>query len=236
LPALSSAKASAKQSSCLANLRQLEMAFQMYANDNGGNLVQNVPAFSDEFPYLGSNVWVGGNVKIQSDATNSFLIKSGELFPYVPQPAAFRCPADSILGGGLPRVRSYSMNAWIGSKTMETQEEQTPFRIFLKDSDLAAGKPSAIWAIMDEHTATLDDGWFAVTMNNSQPFTNLPATRHQNAYGLNFADGHAEIYHLRTAATQIAETQAQAFTETNVLGISTANSDWIKLKGVTTSP
>jgi len=35
---------------------------------------------------------------------------------------------------------------------MENEEEQTPFRVFIKDSDLAAGKPSAIFVHIDEHT------------------------------------------------------------------------------------
>jgi len=42
-------------------------------------------------------------------------------------------------------------------------------------------------------------------MDNSVPFATFPATRHQNAYGLNFADGQLEIYHLRTPVTQIPE-------------------------------
>jgi prepilin-type processing-associated H-X9-DG protein len=140
------------------------------------------------------------------------------------------------VGEGLPRVRSYSMNSWIGSTEMDALEEQNPFRVFLKDSDLAAGMPSAIWVHIDEHPASLDDGWFEVTMNDSMPFIKLPATRHQNAYVLNFADGHVEIYHLRTPVTQIPEVQASAFTEFNPLEIPASNTDWIKLKQVTTSP
>jgi prepilin-type processing-associated H-X9-DG protein len=128
------------------------------------------------------------------------------------------------------------MNSWIGSKEMGTLEERTPFRIFVKDSDLAAGRPSAVCVILDEHTLTLDDGWFEVTMDDSQPFASFPAIRHQNGYGLNFADGHAEIYRLRTAAAQIAETQAQAFTQSAFKQLPATNADWIKLKGVTTSP
>jgi len=236
LPALSSAKANARQVACLGNLRQLEAAFQMYAADNGGYLAQNV-AFEPELNRsFGTNSWVYGNMKNESDATNALLIKIGELFSYAPQPLAFLCPADSIVGDGLPRVRSYAMNSWIGSGEMETEEEQTPFRVFLKDTDLAAGMPSAIWVLVDEHVATLNDGWFLVTMNDSQPFANLPATRHQNAYGLNFADGHAETYRLRSAVTHIPERQAEAFTEPSSPEISVTNPDWIKLKGVTTSP
>jgi prepilin-type N-terminal cleavage/methylation domain-containing protein len=235
LPALFRAKASSKQSACLGNLRQLEMAGQMYAADNHGYLAQNVSFIPEFNAAFGTNSWVYGDMKNRSEATNALLIKTGELFPYALQPAAYHCPADCILGNGLARVRSYAMNSWIGSAEMEAEESQNQFRIFLKECDLAAGKPSAIWVLMDEHTATLDDGWFGVTMNDSQPFASLPATRHQNAYGLNFADGHAEIYHLHSTATQIAETQADAFTEPGLPYFSATNIDWIKLKGVTTS-
>jgi hypothetical protein len=44
----------------------------------------------------------------------------------------FRCPADSTVDEGQPRVRSYSMNSWIGSAEMEAEEEQTPFLFFFK--------------------------------------------------------------------------------------------------------
>jgi prepilin-type N-terminal cleavage/methylation domain-containing protein/prepilin-type processing-associated H-X9-DG protein len=236
LTALSGAKANARQIACLGNLRQLEVASQMYAADNGGSLVQNVE-FEPQFnPPFGTNSWVYGNMKNQSDATNALLIKTGELFSYAPQTLAFHCPADSTTGDGLPRVRSYAMNSWVGSAEMEGEEQETPFRVFLKDKDLAAGMPSAIWIFVDENVATLGDGWFLVTMNDSQPFARLPATRHQNAYNLTFADGHAEKYHLRSAITQIPETQAFAFGELPYHAISSTNSDWLKLKMVTTSP
>jgi prepilin-type N-terminal cleavage/methylation domain-containing protein len=236
LPALTRAKGSAKQAACLGNLRQLEAAFQMYAADNAGHLTQNISLAPVTNAAFGTNAWVYGNMKNQTDATNPVPVTVAQLYPYSPQPAAYHCPADTILGNGRPRVRSYSMNSWIGSPEMEAEEGETPFRIFLKDRDLAAGLPSAIWVLIDEHPATLDDGWFAVTMNDSQPFENLPATRHENAYGLNFADGHAEIYHLRTSVAQMPETQAEAFAQAEPPEISVTNTDWVKLKLVTTSP
>jgi prepilin-type N-terminal cleavage/methylation domain-containing protein len=236
LPAMSGAKANAKTVACLGNLRQLEAAFQMYAADNGGYLARNVE-FEPEFnPSFGTNSWVYGDMKNKSDATNDVMIKIGKLFSYAPQMLAFHCPADATTGTGMPRVRSYSMNSWIGSAEMEAEEEQTPFRVFQKDADLAAGMPSAIWVHLDENVATLDDGWFLVTMNDSQPFANLPASRHQNGYGLDFADGHAETYRLRSAVAHIPETQANASSLFSLPEFSPTNSDWIKLKGVTTSP
>jgi prepilin-type N-terminal cleavage/methylation domain-containing protein len=236
LPALSNAKINASRVYCLNNLRQLEAAGQMYAADNAGNLAQNVAFVLEQNPFFGTNAWVYGNMKNENDATNVLAIKRGEMYSYIPQPKAYQCPADFTVDRGLRRVRSYSMNSWIGSAEMEEQEQQTLYRVFLNDRDLAASSPSSIWVIIDEHVGTLDDGWFLVTMDDSRPFVNLPGTRHQNAYGLNFADGHAEIYHVRTAVTRIAELQSQAFDEILLPQITRTNTDWLKLKRVTTSP
>ncbi len=41
LPALSKAKAKGQQTSCLNNLRQLELAWGMYEDDHGGALTEN---------------------------------------------------------------------------------------------------------------------------------------------------------------------------------------------------
>jgi prepilin-type N-terminal cleavage/methylation domain-containing protein/prepilin-type processing-associated H-X9-DG protein len=236
LPALSGAKSNTRMVACLNNLRQLEAAFQMYSADNAGNLAQNVQFEPQWNPSFGSNAWVYGDMKNATDATNTALVQTGRLYSYTPQPVAFHCPADTTVGSGLPRVRSYSMNSWIGSSEMESMQEQTPFRVFLRDHDLAAATPSSIWVQLDEHIGTLDDGWFMVTMNDSRPFASLPSTRHQNGYGLNFADGHAEFYRLRSPAALIPEMQSEAFSEFQMPEVSATNSDWIKLKSVTTSP
>ena len=237
LPALSGAKANTKLLACASNLRQLEIAFQSYAADYRGYLAQNV-ALADEMNAIPiyTNAWVYGNMKTTNGATNSLMIEIGEMYPYIPQKAPYQCPADTIVAAGSPRLRSYSMNSWIGSTEMEAQQELNRFRIFLKDSDLVAGMPAAVWVHIDESAASLSDGWFEVTMNDSTPFIKLPGTRHQNSYNLNFADGHVEVYHLRTAATQIPEGQATAFAPFNPVPISATNTDWTKLKQVTTSP
>ena len=97
------------------------------------------------------------------------------------------------------------------------------FRTFVRDSELSAAGPATIWVIADEHEASIDDAWFLVTMDDSQPFASFPATRHERGYGLNFGDGHAEFYKLRDPRTQLASGQ-----------ISPYNSDWQRLKQVTT--
>jgi len=218
LPALSTAKARGNQIACVNNLKQLALAGQMYAHDNEGRLVGNTPERFD------TNPWVTGNLKTPADSTNQTFIRQGKLFPYANQLATYRCPADRSQTQGAPRARSYSMNGWMGSRYMETYPGQNGFRTFVKDSETAAAGSALLWVLADEHEASIDDGWFLVTMNDSQPFASFPATRHQHGYNLNFADGHAEIFKLRDPNSQFPDQQR----------VSAKNSDWLRLKQVTT--
>jgi prepilin-type N-terminal cleavage/methylation domain-containing protein len=235
LSALSNAKADGKKAGCLGNLKQFELAYQMYAADNGGSLAQNVPLVQPYASPMHSNSWVYGDMKNLADATNPALLQAGELFPYLSQGGIYRCPADPSKGDGGPRLRSYSMNAWCGSMEMETLEPDTGYRVFFKEKDFAAGTPAGTWIIIDEHILTLSDGWFMVTMDNSHPFARFPATRHLNGYCLNFADGHADSCRLLTPVCQIPENPSEAFSEEEPPLIGEINPDWIKLRDMTTT-
>jgi hypothetical protein len=169
---------------------------------------------------------MGGNMMSPLDATNPAFIRASKLFPYASQTATYHCPADMTTTNRAPRTRSYSMNSWAGSRTMETEEPRTNLLTFVTEADLASAPTAGIWIIADENPSTLDDGWFDVTMDNSAPFASFPATRHQNGYGLNFADGHSEIYRLRDPGTLAALKSLKP--------VSPANADWIKLKQATT--
>lgn len=219
LPVFSRTKAQGRQTACLSNLRQFGFALQTYASDNDGGLVGNLPANP------GSNSWVLGNLQIPDQSTNPAGLRQGLLFAYISQPAVYRCPADPSQTDGQPHVRSYSMNGWLGSRCLETYPGQAGYRTFVRDSELATVGPAKIWAIMDEHELSIDDGWFLVTMDDSQPFASFPATRHQRGYAWNFADGHAERNRLRDASTPL---------EPGTKSISSKNSDWVRLKQATT--
>lgn len=219
LPALSSAKAKARQTGCLNHLRQLSFAWQMYSGDNHGVLVENLPFRSN------TNSWVVGELKSQLQHTNTNAIRQGRLFPYVNQPGVYRCPADSAQVAGTPAVLSYAMNGWMGGRTMETQYQERGHRTFVRESEIAAARaPAGLWVMLDEDNATLDDGWFLVTMNNSRPFASAPAPRHQRSFGLNFTDGHALILKLHGAIARAGSTT------------SSSEADWLRLKEMTTVP
>jgi prepilin-type processing-associated H-X9-DG protein len=224
LPVFSSAKAKSQRVGCLNNLNQLALAVQMYTADNGGKLPENNPLGT--FGAQPTNTWVAGNMANDTQATNALFIQEGKLFPYAPHLSVYRCPADVSRSRGALRVRSFSMNSWMGSRTMEYESYAGAFRTFLRDSELAAASPSILWSIIDEHEASIDDASFLVTMDDSRPFANFPAVRHNRAYPLNFADGHVEAFKLRDADSQRLGTAQASF--------SPRNTDWVRLKQVTT--
>lgn len=221
LPALNAAKAKAKTISCVNQLKQFGVATQMYAGDNAGVLVPNSPT-------SGTNGWVGGSMKNDTQSTDPTLLRQGKLFPYLGQTSVFHCPADNSKTpyNATPRLRSYAMNSWIGSRTMESVGAATRgFRTFVKDIEFAVAGAATLWLLADEHETTIDDGYFQVTMDDSQPFASHPALRHQHGFVLSFADGHAEAWKLRDPTSDLGPKASQ---------VSSRNSDWLRLKQATT--
>jgi len=220
LPALSTAQSQGRRAACLNNLKQLGLSGQLYCADNDGRLAENLPQGQS------TNSWVLGNMKYGNDATNQALIRQSKFYPYASQLSTFRCPADPSQIGGVSRVRSYSMNGWVGSRYMDSESHTNGFRTFLRENEIAMARPSKLWLLADEHEGSIDDGFFLVTMDDSRPFASFPAVRHNRAYALNFADAHAEIFKLRSAELFLpGSTMAQ---------VSAKNPDWQRLKAVTT--
>jgi prepilin-type processing-associated H-X9-DG protein len=52
------------------------------------------------------------------------------------------------------------------------------------------------WVMLDENPWSINDGWFC-TDNSREQWVDKPATYHNNASGLSFADGHTELHKWR---------------------------------------
>jgi prepilin-type N-terminal cleavage/methylation domain-containing protein len=221
LPALSTAKGKGKRVTCVNNLHQVGLASQMYCADNEGRLAENLP--EGAAGYEQSNVWVMGDMKLSTQATNLNFLRQGKFFPYGNNPAIYHCPADASASNGIARVRSYSMNSWMGSRYMETPVKTPAFRTFVRDNEVNLVGPSRLWVIVDEHEVTIDDGFFLVTMDDSRPFISFPATRHERAFAVNFADAHVELFKLRDPTSLGPASQITAY-----------NTDWVRFKQITT--
>jgi prepilin-type N-terminal cleavage/methylation domain-containing protein/prepilin-type processing-associated H-X9-DG protein len=195
LPALSKAKAKAQGIQCLNNLRQLGLAWVMYADDHSGQLVPNIDGGQID------NTWVAGWLDFSSSYDNintDYLVGYettggyGHLGPYVKNPAVFKCPADKsqvkIFGTLQNRVRSLSMSRWMGGLVYCGANE---YRLFLKIDEITRPSPATAWVVLDEREDSMNDGAFAVDMLSEQ-IVDYPASYHNGAAGFFFADGHSE--------------------------------------------
>jgi len=217
LPALSAAKMRAQGLQCMGNLRQLDTAWKMYANEFGGVFPPNEQG-SVNAEYVG---WVmgwldysGGGDLGRDDTNTALLVTSSTalLGPYLKAAGVYKCPADqSHQYGvtGLPRVRSYSMNQAIGPQANGTASGQgpwlpaPPFTVYIKENQVINPGPSDLFVFLDEHCDSINDGAFSFIMpytSSGQPtpasaqWEDVPAKYHGNSCAFTFADGHAEIH------------------------------------------
>jgi prepilin-type N-terminal cleavage/methylation domain-containing protein/prepilin-type processing-associated H-X9-DG protein len=213
LPALARAKQKAQAISCMNNLKQLTLGWVMYNGDDNGKLAsngeQNEGNNNPPLPPTDSRLLPGGKwyqwcpgweAVYSTQATN--LIQIGAIYSSVNTVNVYHCPADqsNIKFGNIillnSKPRSYSMNCWLSpfpGDDAATFFGGTRARIFTKDSDISIPGPSMTFVFIDENANSIDDGYFAGTPGLPNKWINVPSTRHGNASGLSFADGHAEI-------------------------------------------
>jgi prepilin-type processing-associated H-X9-DG protein len=74
-----------------------------------------------------------------------------------------------------------------------------PWRTYGKLADMVAPGPSGLWVLVDEDTAGLNDGAFAVGMEKPVWF-DAPGTYHNGGCGFAFGDGHTESHRWSSTA------------------------------------
>jgi prepilin-type processing-associated H-X9-DG protein/prepilin-type N-terminal cleavage/methylation domain-containing protein len=191
LPALGKSKAKAEGTTCANNLRQLSLAWALYAEDNGDWLVNNhgVPETLALRDTWANNVedWLNSD-----DNTNVVYLTDSPLGPYANGSARIhKCPADREPAPNGPRIRSMSMNAMVGDPGELTNRFNPLYVQFYKTADITS--PSSIFVFLDEHADTLNDGFF-VNRLDDYAWGNLPGSYHNGAVNLSFADGHLESH------------------------------------------
>jgi prepilin-type N-terminal cleavage/methylation domain-containing protein len=232
-PAVSRAKEKAQTVICMNNQKQMHLAWHMYTDDNrkfpsnwdyGGSLVPGTPN------------WVGGGMSYEtaiqthplSDATNTEILKDTRqtlVAPYLKTAEVFKCPGDKSYviraGARYPRVRSYSMDQYVG-ETTRPAEPRT--RSYFKPEDLVRPGPASTFLFMDEHEDSIDDGFFLVGSSFDIAFgwDDVPGSRHARGSILIFADGHTERHRWRDPRT------VQPVTRNRLFGLSQPNNPDVK--------
>jgi len=220
MPALAKAKQKAQGIQCMNNGHQLIVAALLYADDSLELWVPNQP--SGEAGQLDwVTLTIDWNAAHTDNTNINKLIDPNyaKLAPYLKSPTIYHCPADHSYVQGLgQRVRSVCMSQAVGtiwatggSCVVANQPVtgqwlnggpinncQNTWRTYGKSSQMTLPGPANLWVFMDEHPNTINDSGVAVQcvngVANSGQFIDLPASYHNGACGIAFADGHSEIH------------------------------------------
>src|ERR1022692_3542537 len=218
LPALAKAKTQAQGIQCMNNGNQMAKAWLMYAGDNTDRCVNNygIAPTGTEVQNGTFNTWAVDvmNWNVDQQNTNTLLLQLGLLGSYMGKnTGAYQCPADRYISslqqraGYIARVRSYSMNGFLGlssecstcvggpvgsgtdlSFSGYNNINQT-WPQYLKLANI--NQPANIYVFLDEHPNSINDGYFQpgtqATPAVPTPWTanasDTPASYHNGACG-----------------------------------------------------
>jgi len=214
LPALARGKNKSRQISCLNNIRQLNVAVMLYADDNADSLPYNLGAgeIRQSLAKGDKKNWENSVLSWELDPgnTNTLLNTEAGLGEYAGHAArVFRCPSDNALSaiqrgaGWVERSRSFSMNAMIGNAGAflvgDVNSNNPSYHQFRKFGEFTS--TSEIFIFIEEHPDSINDGYF-VNRAAQYAWNDLPASWHLGGANLSFGDGHAEIHRWKNASTQ----------------------------------
>ena len=244
LPVLSKAKSRATTIECQNNLKQLQLAWQMYVNDHddfipGNNWWQE--AGSNGMARCSLN-WMTGwedvTLADNPDNTNTDLFLNPQwasLGEYSKSAAIYHCPASRVMvkeGGGLfPLARTVSMNGWMG---YTNRPLNTTFQFIRKTTDLGKLSASDAFVFIDERDDSVDDGFFGVSMVNDT-MVEIAANYHGGGGPVTFADGHVEYHRWLSPDTQFPQQSGVATANYKFIPVASDDPDllWLRAHGTT---
>jgi prepilin-type N-terminal cleavage/methylation domain-containing protein/prepilin-type processing-associated H-X9-DG protein len=222
LPALAKAKLQAQRIKCTSNQKQIASCWHMYNLDSKGKLVDCYPITatgtqdlacwcpgysggndtSDQWGAPEATTDAGYGAAPIYDRSSLIALQNGALWPYTKQAGIYSCPADGRTVFHTNVWRSISMNGWLNGLEVNSSgfgDSSPPQYIyFTKESQIR--RPAHVWMMIDEDGHSINDGMFLVNIGaggSGKGLVDGPARRHGNAFGINFCDGHAEIYTLK---------------------------------------
>jgi prepilin-type N-terminal cleavage/methylation domain-containing protein/prepilin-type processing-associated H-X9-DG protein len=199
-PALNRAREQAQRVVCQSNMRQLTMAWYMYANDNSGKLCSADTIWNDEDEY---NHWVadgpileGNNIGGTEDA-----IRNGVLWrSYAGRSTdLFKCKTDASL-----LLRSYSISRAMNGKTCNCEHDN--IRAYRTLSDIKRGAEKMVFTDAISHYEWIDGSFcpivdieavepeWNVRQDIDGVITQNVTARHGDGCNISLADLHCEYW------------------------------------------
>ncbi len=209
LPVLAKAKTKAQGIMCMNNTKQLMLAWRLYADDNQDGLpLAGFAPGGPSAPEWDGGGWLDYTANKPDNYDPNQNIKKSPLWRYCGNSVGiWKCPADRsttlVNGVQVPRVRSMTMNCFVGGSAPIGLAGS--WRVFTKLTQIT--RPTQIMTLLDEHEDSINNGYFWIDMRGypstpaQQFIVDYPASYHNRAAGIAFADGHSEIHKWLDART-----------------------------------
>ncbi|MEY4385266.1 MAG: hypothetical protein RLY20_549 [Verrucomicrobiota bacterium] len=210
LPALAKAKEKALAISCMSNMKQLQLAWLLYADDNNSKCARNPSTDSSNGSNLGEPgsawpAWVAGRMSMSAgnpDNTNTDKLIGaayqayGSIGGYTKNAGIYRCPGDKTqdVSSGQLRVRSVSMNGYVGPDGNSASisgkiAAQSTYEVYQKVTDFKKLPPTDAIVFWDERRDKINDSFFWIRTDSE--IRDLPGVYHNRGTSFSYADGHA---------------------------------------------
>jgi prepilin-type N-terminal cleavage/methylation domain-containing protein/prepilin-type processing-associated H-X9-DG protein len=206
-PVFAQARESARQSTCLSNLKQIALAGLMYAQDYDETFVPIGGTIEQKWPAPG---------RLTRNGVKPVNGWSLNLLPYIKSRDIFQCPSmDQIFQGsgdckafnGQRMTNHYAYNAWLGADdSYGIGYVTSPDRKTVLQSPLTVAQVAQpAGTIMHFHSGSVPPygaTWGCVYVTIEMPdFYNKirPRIRHKNGDNFAFADGHAKWFEVKDA-------------------------------------
>jgi len=195
VPTLNRARELGKRAACLSNLKQLTLAWIMYADDNEGKIVKARVGQTDKSGRV--IAWVGVPGMNESEVEKIANIQEGLLFPYARNVRLYRCPTGergemvtysvvASMAGDKPHQRTGATEDMVLTNRFRIPRAATRF-VFVDE-----GKCSGTG---NTSTSPWDVGYTKPMWHDK------PTVRHGNGTNWSFADGHSEYHKWRDPRT-----------------------------------
>ncbi|MGB2809486.1 MAG: prepilin-type N-terminal cleavage/methylation domain-containing protein, partial [Sedimentisphaerales bacterium] len=201
MPALERARAHARRAVCTANLRDLAIAWIIYADDNDGKIVNGQPNDNPrqtggpppakvyvEIPWALEMVIDPATGDPDEQTLTKYdhekTIKDGALWPNNQNVKAYRCP-----GGKAKHLRTYSIVCSLNG-------DRSPVSTLGSAGSMLCVKNRSLVRRPHDRIVSVCEGWvnnlsYRVGYINPGQWIDPPPARHSNGMAFVFADGHS---------------------------------------------
>jgi prepilin-type N-terminal cleavage/methylation domain-containing protein/prepilin-type processing-associated H-X9-DG protein len=210
MPALNRAREQGKRAMCQGNLKSLQLAWTMYADENNDNIVSGAAGIdrSKEWWWVGK-CWTSGwqdGVKMP-ERDQLLQIKAGALYSFMGENhKAYRCPT-----GERGDIISFAITDAMNGLREDQLKSKRPngIQVYIKKT-AQIQNPGKRMVFLDEGRVPWDS--FALHYGPPPTWWDAPQARHGFGTNLSFADGHVEYWKWSDPRTVQAGREALEYT------------------------